>query len=53
MSAAAAGGMLMWMAGLALGVGLMASDYSVAFAGALLSLCGVVYIRRFAEAADR
>lgn len=53
MSSAAAGGMLMWMAGIALGVGLMAPNYSLVAAGAFLNLCGIIYIRRFAEPADR
>lgn len=49
MNAATAGAILMWMAGLSLGVGLMGPNYSLTFVGALLAVGGIFYVRRFAE----
>ena len=51
MSAIAAGSMFMWMAGVLVGVGLSGEviNPTVATGGALLTVMGVFYIRRFAE----
>jgi hypothetical protein len=47
MSAQAAGGMLMWLAGVTLGVSAMAPNYSGLGLGSFLSIMGIVYIKRF------
>lgn len=48
MSASAAGGMLMWVGGVMVGIG-AAGVWPMLSGGMLISLLGAVYIRRFAE----
>lgn len=52
MTAKAAGGMLMWLAGLALGVGALKLDAYMLSAGSALSLLGAVYIQAFVKGDD-
>jgi hypothetical protein len=49
MSAQSAGGFLMWCAGAMLGVGAATGELWPLSAGAMLSMLGVIYIRKFAE----
>lgn len=52
MSAPAAGGMLMWMSGVLIGLaatGKGSNFYVLMIAGTIVALFGVIYIRRFAE----
>jgi hypothetical protein len=48
-SASAAGGILMWVAGVSVAIGVTGPNYSLIFLGVFLSIAGVLYIRRFAE----